>query len=174
MHTVFTGNPQNLQKVPKIGGTPFFGQFFRKFPPISDPPSRVGGSKCDPPLWAILRGENRTFRQNLKIWDPILGGTSQNRVFRGGGHLTPCSGKAKKGQKRPKMAQKGGLDAILALCYRELSGPPSKKHGFGKFPPISDLRFSNFAQKCGSPPPLRMAQRGGRTSSHLLAMGGPI
>ena len=39
--------------------------------------------------------------------------------------------------------------------------PPSKKHGFGKFPPISDLRFSDFAEKC-VPPPLRMAQMGGR------------
>ena len=37
--------------------------------------------------------------------------------------------------------------------------PPSKKHGFGKFPPISDLRFSDFAQKCDFSP-LRMAQRG--------------
>ena len=44
--------------------------------------------------------------------------------------------------------------------YGGLSGPPSKKHGFGKFPPTSDLRFSDFAQKCGVSP-LRMAQRGG-------------
>ena len=29
-HTVFTGNPQNCQKVPKIGVPPLFDQFFRK------------------------------------------------------------------------------------------------------------------------------------------------
>ena len=39
---------------------------------------------------------------------------------------------------------------------------------------MSDLRFSDFAQKCGVSP-LRMVQRGeNRTSSHLLAIGGPI
>ena len=28
---------------------------------------------------------------------------------------------------------------------------PPTKHGFGKFPPISDIRFSDFAEKCGPP-----------------------
>ena len=36
---------------------------------------------------------------------------------------------------------------------------PPLKHDFGKFPPISDLRFSDFAQNCGVSP-LRMAKRG--------------
>ena len=59
----------------------------------------------------------------------------------------------------------------LAHCYGGLSGTPSKNTVLGS-PPMSDLRFSDFAQKCGFSP-LRMAQRGEtRTSSHLLAMGG--
>ena len=104
LRTVFTGNPQNRQKVPKIGeppfltnfweddprrsvsvfsvdslggqdctpfspeipkiakkgpkwGYPLFWPFFQEVPPISDPLSPVGGSKCGgSPLWAILRG----------------------------------------------------------------------------------------------------------------------
>ena len=48
----------------------------------------------------------------------------------------------------------GGL-CLGTLWWR----PPSKKHGFGKFPPISDLRFSDFTEKCVFSP-LRMTQRG--------------
>ena len=65
LHTIFTGNPQNLQKMPKTGVPPF-GQFFRKSPLYRTPIASRWLEVRFPPIWAILGG-GRTFRQNLKI-----------------------------------------------------------------------------------------------------------
>ena len=50
------GNPQNRQKVPKIGGTPF-GALFQEVPPFSGVKVAVGPKKCGKlPQRVIRRG----------------------------------------------------------------------------------------------------------------------
>ena len=46
--------PKISKKCPKQGYPPW--PFFQEVPPISDPPSRVGGSKCGSSLWDVLGG----------------------------------------------------------------------------------------------------------------------
>ena len=62
MHTVFTGNPQNLQKVPKIGVPPLFDHFFRKFPHRWTTLSPIQPQKCGfIPLRMTPRGKTLHF-----------------------------------------------------------------------------------------------------------------
>ena len=74
MHTVFTGNPQNRQKVPKKGGTkkggtPLFDQFFSKVLPIQTMLSPIFEKKCGPPLDHPSGGEPHFFP---KIGDSMV------------------------------------------------------------------------------------------------------
>ena len=60
----------------------------------------------------------------------------------------------------PEVGTKKKSKNIFSLApLQGVKWPPSKNHGFGKFPPISDLTFSDWPEKCGGSP-LRMAQRG--------------
>ena len=84
--------------------------------------------------------------------------------------------KSPKSAQNAQNAQNGCFVVIFAFFPSAAPPTPPPQTRFWEVPPpISDLRFSDFAEKCGSPPPLGWP-RGGktRTSSHLLAMGGPI
>ena len=144
MHTVFTGNPQNLQKVPKIGVPPFLASFSGSSPLYRTPIASRWLEVRFPPSGP---SRNRTFGQNLKIRDPILGGTSQNRVFRGGG-LTPCGKATSALNSRPKR-----VNFLPTLLQGVKWRPPSKKPQFWEVPPnIGSLIFRLGRKVRGFPP----------------------
>ena len=78
MHTVFTGNTQNRQKVPKI----VFWPIFQEVPPYIGPPIASRWLEVRVfPLWGILRGETPHFLgQSKNLRSDIL----EIRVVAGG------------------------------------------------------------------------------------------
>ena len=95
-NAVFTGKSPKSPKSAQNRGYPFWGHFFRKFPPFQGVLAAVGHKKCgNLPRRVIRRGNLPHFWGLPGTWAPEKGGTSQGRVFRGGLHLTPCSTPAK-------------------------------------------------------------------------------
>ena len=74
-------SPKSAQK----GGTPLFGHFSVRYH-LSRPCCRRFSKKsAEPPLWTILRGGGAAIAWSGKAIP------SQNRVFRGGGAITPIA-----------------------------------------------------------------------------------